>query len=557
MNTTTQATLAIHKLLDEAKYARARGDHAQAAQFAVQAAQMDANCAEAHYLAGLACLDTQQLGRALEHLNRAVAIETENAEYAAYFARALAMSCRYGRALQVANIAYALTPADPLTLDVLGGVYMQCNALERASAMFRKAVAALPNHASCRFNAAVTATFTGNLVAAEAHFDACIARQPTYWPAYGLRSRLRRQTADSNHVGAMLELLTAHAVDVDAQIHLHSALAKECEDLGDCAAAFEHMRLGKAAARTRVDYRPEQDRAMVDALIAAFPTAVSNDSGYGSDEPIFVVGMPRSGTTLVERILSSHPDVYSAGELTDFGTQLCRLAPAGAPARPCPELIAQSHRYDWHLLGLRYVDATRPQTALKPRFIDKLPHNFFNLGLIAKALPKAKIICLRRHPLDTCLSNFREAFAENSAFHGYSFDLLNIGRFYIQFDRMMAHWNTVLPGRILQVDYENLVAEQEATTRRLLAHCDLEWHDACLDFQNNPSAVATASTVQVRESMHRRAVGRWEKFRPWLGPLEELLRSAGIDTAAGAGQKPRATCGSAPGATDKGTSKIL
>ncbi|WP_225578421.1 sulfotransferase [Rhodanobacter sp. 7MK24] len=532
MNNTKPTPPALRKLLDDARQARARGDHAQAGQLAAHATQVDANCAEAHYLAGRICLDTRQQGRALEHLNRAVAIETENAEYTTYFALALAISCRYGQALQVANIAYALTPADPLTLDVLGGVYMQCNAFERANAMFRRATAALPDHAVVRFNAAVTATFTGNLAAAETHFGTCVALQPTYWPAYGLRSRLYRQTPDRNHVEALRTLLTEHAGDVDAQIHLHSALAKECEDLGDYAASFEHMRLGKAAARTRVDYQPQRDRAMVDALIAAFPGTVDSGSGYGSDEPIFVVGMPRSGTTLVERILSSHPDVHSAGELMDFGTQLCRLAPAGAPARLCPELIAQSHRYDWHQLGLRYVDATRPQTALKPRFIDKLPHNFLNLGLIAKALPKAKIICLRRHPLDTCLSNFREAFAENSAFHGYSFDLLDIGRFYIQFDRMMAHWNTVLPGRILQVDYETLVAEQEATTRKLLAHCDLEWHDACLAFQNNPSAVATASTAQVREGMHRRAVGRWEKFRPWLGELDALLREGGIDTSA-------------------------
>ena len=532
MDNTSQTAHALRQLLDGARQARARGDHAQAGQLAMQAARMDADCAEAHYLAGLACLDTGQLGRALEHLNRAVAIETENAEYTTHFARALAMSGRCGHALQVANIAYALTPADPLTLDVLGGVYMQCNAHERANAMFRRAVAALPDHALCRFNAAVTSTFTGDLAAAEAHFDACLARMPTCWPAYGLRSRLHRQTADDNHVEALRALLAAHATDVDAQVHLHSALAKECEDLGDYAAAFEHMRLGKAAARTRVDYRPEQDRAMVDALIAAFPDTVATDAGYGSDEPIFVVGMPRSGTTLVERILSSHPDVYSAGELMEFGTQLCRLAPAGAPATPCPELIAQSHRYDWHQLGLRYVDGTRPQTALKPRFIDKLPRNFLYLGLIAKALPNAKIVCLRRHPLDTCLSNFREAFAEDSAFNGYSFDLLDIGRFYIQFDRLMAHWNTVLPGRILQLDYEALVARQEATTRRLLAHCDLEWHDACLDFQNNRSAVATASTAQVREGLHRRAVGRWEKFSPWLGPLQDLLREAGIDLSA-------------------------
>jgi hypothetical protein len=240
--------------------------------------------------------------------------------------------------------------------------------------------------------------------------------------------------------------------------------------------------------------------------------------------------MPRSGTTLVERILSSHPEVYSAGELMNFGAQLERMAPSGIPARLSPALIEQSHRLDWERLGLRYVDSTRPQTATKPRFIDKLPHNFLYLGLIAKALPKAKIICLRRHPLDTCLSNFREMFQENSGFHGYSFDLLDIGRFYIQFDRMMAHWNAVMPGRVLQVDYEALVTEQESTTRQLLAHCNLSWNDACLHFEKNTSAVATASTAQVREPIHRQAIGRWEKYRPWLGPLEQLLNQAGIET---------------------------
>ncbi|RDS83144.1 sulfotransferase [Dyella monticola] len=406
---------------------------------------------------------------------------------------------------------------------------MQCNAHERAHALFLRVLTWAPDNAISHFNAALTYTFTGNVDAAEAQFDACLERMPTYWRAYGLRSRVRRQTADSNHIEALHALLAAHPDDVDAQIHVHGALGKEYEDLGDYANAFEHMRLGKTAARQQVAYQPEQDSAMVDALIKAFPT-VSTGSGYGSDEPIFVVGMPRSGTTLVERILSSHPDVYSAGELMNFGVQLERLAPEGVQARLGPALIEQSHRLDWERLGLRYVDSTRPQTALKPRFIDKLPHNFLYLGLIAKALPKAKIICLRRHPLDTCLSNFREMFMENSSFHGYSFDLLDIGRFYIQFDRMMAHWNAVLPGRILEVNYETLVAEQEPTTRRLLAHCELEWNDACLSFQHNTAAVATASTAQVREPLHAKAVGRWEKYRPWLGPLEQLLHQAGIDT---------------------------
>jgi tetratricopeptide (TPR) repeat protein len=519
----------IQILLRDAARVYEQGNAMQAMELALRAVQMDPNDAQAHYLTGLACLDTGQLSRALEHLNRAMALNSKNAEYATHFARAMAQAHRYSEALQIANIAYALTPAHPLTLDALGSVYMQCNAYERADALFQRAVALNPDHAGCRFNAAVTQTFTGDLTAAEAQFDACLNISPTLWRAYGLRSRLRRQTADKNHIDALQALLAAHADNIDTQIHLHSALGKEYEDLGDYAKAFEHLSLSKAAARPRVTYKPEHDSAMVDALIKAFPDVVPTSGGYGSDEPIFIVGMPRSGTTLVERILSSHPAVYAAGELMNFGVQWQRLAPADIPARLDPTLIAHSHRIDWERLGLRYVDSTRPQTALKPRFIDKLPHNFLYLGPIAKALPKAKFICLRRHPLDTCLSNFREIFTEDSPFHGYSFDLLDIGRFYIQFDRIMAHWHKVLPGRVLQIDYETLVAEQEATTRRLLAHCELTWNDACLDFQRNTAASATASTAQVRESMHRRAVGRWESYRSWLGPLEQLLEQAGID----------------------------
>lgn len=522
----------VPTLLRDAAHAHEQGNFAQAGELARQALHLEPDNAEAHHLTGLVCLDTRQIKRALEHLNRAAVLNAKSAEYTTHFARALARAQRYRQALLVANIAYALPPARPQTLAVLGSVYMQCNAHERANVLFHRAATSAPENANFRFNAAVTDTFTGHLAAAEAQFDACLERQPKFWRAYELRSRLRPQTAASNHIDAMHALLVANDDNADAQIHLHGALSKEYEDLGDYARAFEHLSLSKATARPRVAYQPEQDSAMVDALIKAFPAELSADTGYGSDEPIFIVGMPRSGTTLVDRILSSHPQVYSAGELTNFRAQWVRVAPPDVPARVDPALVAQSHRLDWELLGLRYVDSTRPQTAVKPRFIDKLPHNFLYLGLIAKALPKAKIICLRRHPLDTCLSIFREVFMENSAFHGYSFDLLDIGRFYIQFDRMMAHWNRVMPGRVLRVDYETLISEQESTTRRLLAHCELAWNDACLHFERNTSAVATASTVQVRQPMHRQSIGRWEKYRPWLGPLEQLLNQAGIDTRA-------------------------
>ncbi|MEO7198993.1 MAG: sulfotransferase, partial [Dokdonella sp.] len=183
---------------------------------------------------------------------------------------------------------------------------------------------------------------------------------------------------------------------------------------------------------------------------------------------------------------------------------------------------------DWRKLGETYLTSTRPGTGKKPRFIDKLPHNFLYAGYIAKALPKAKIICLRRNPMDTCLSNFRQLFAPKTPFFDYSFDLLDTGRYYVLFDRLMAHWQRVLPGRILELDYEELVDSQETCSRRLLQHCELPWHDACLQFERNPSPVATASAVQVRAPIYRSSMQRWRHYEAQLTDLRALLRNAGI-----------------------------
>ncbi|HTD29549.1 MAG TPA: sulfotransferase, partial [Xanthomonadaceae bacterium] len=167
----------------------------------------------------------------------------------------------------------------------------------------------------------------------------------------------------------------------------------------------------------------------------------------------------------------------------------------------------------------------------KPRFIDKLPHNFLYLGFITNALPNAKIICLRRNPLDTCLSNFREVFTPGSEFHNYSLDLLDTGRYYVLFDRLMAHWKRVFPGRILELQYETLVDTQEASTRQLLMHCELPWNNACLRFDRNEAPATTASSVQVRAPIHRDAIGRWKKYEAQLTALRDLLTGAGIDCA--------------------------
>ncbi|KRF01991.1 sulfotransferase [Frateuria sp. Soil773] len=506
-----------------------RGDAQQARELASRLLQLEPGHPETHYLAGRAALELRQLPQALEHLHRAASTAPRHPGYAVHFARALVRVHRTGDALQVANVASALAPDDPSLLNTLGTVYAQCHASERAAATFRRAAMLAPGDAACQFNFATSLVHFGDIDGAEAALEACLALAPEHWVAYGILSRLRRQTPECNHLDRLQSLADRHGDDPAAQLQLHMALGKEYEDLGDYSRAFAHFTRGKSANKAARNYSSERDEAIVQALIRAFPEPRPGPPGYRTDEPIFIFGMPRSGTTLVERIVSSHPEVYSAGELENFGVMLERLSGARSPVLLSPDVVERARHVDWAQLGEHYLSSTRPTTSLKPRFIDKLPHNFLYAGFIASALPNARMICLRRNPLDTCLGNFREPFAEGSPFHAYSFDLLDIGRYYILFDRLMAHWKRVFPGRILEVEYETLVATQEASSRQLLEHCGLPWNDACLHFEHNRAPSTTASSLQVRSSIHQSSVRRWKKYEAELAGLRELLTAAGID----------------------------
>jgi Flp pilus assembly protein TadD len=488
--------------------------------------------AELHHLAGVSALALQQMPAALHHLRRAVDLYPLRADYATQFARALSTVNLSADATIVADYALTLTPLDAQALDTLGVIFTRANAHDRATALYDRAVSLAPTQPNYRYNFAKSLVFVGDMEAAERELEACIGLAPWIWGAHLTLSQLRRQTVSKNHLDRLHALIAKTLANDAAQMNLHLSLAKEYEDLGDYGKSFQHLVAGKKAGGARRGYSSAQDEALFERIIQASPQPQHASAGFATEEPIFIIGMPRSGTTLVERIISSHPDVHSAGELQNFPLALKRASGSRTPVLIDAETIAGAQSLDWKKLGEDYLSSTRPDTGATPRFIDKLPHNFLYAGAVASALPNAKIICLRRDPIDTCLSNFRQLFAETSPFHDYSYDLLDIGRYYVLFDRLMAHWKAQFPGRILEVDYETLVEHQEASTWQLLQFCNLTWNDACLDFQNNEAPATTASAVQVRAPIYRTAMQRWKHYEKEMDDLRKLLMASGIEVTA-------------------------
>ncbi len=482
-----------------------------------------------HFFAGIAGMEQGQLATALQHLRRATQLDPAQVEFATHFARALSFAQLSREALLAADQALALSPQSAEILDMLGAVYVQGNAHAKAAAAFRQSTLLAPERAAHHFNLATSLIALGDADAAEQELATCLSLDPIFWRAHLTLAHLRQQSPTSHHLPRLQALLAQTRGDAIATACVHLALAKEYEDLADYANAFEHLRLGKAASRERIVYTSGDDEALFAALARAFPQPPLQSTGNPSNEPIFVFGMPRSGTSVVERILSSHPQVTSAGELQHFGRALGRAWGSRSPLWLDPDIAGSAQRIDWQRVGTDYLASTRPATGETARFVDKLPHNFLYAGFIACAFPNAKMICLRRHPMDTCLGNFRQWFGERLPYYNYSFDLLDTGRYYVLFDRLMAHWQQVFPGRILEVQYESLVHSPETVSRQLLEFCGLPWNDACLHFERNPAPMGSASALQVREPLHASAIGRWKRYQTQLADLHQLLTDAGIE----------------------------
>ncbi len=354
----------------------------------------------------------------------------------------------------------------------------------------------------------------------------CIQLAPAMGEAYWSLANLKTFRFTAQELEAMHAMLARTDLSEEDRFHFHFALGKALEDAGSYAEAFDHYRQGNEQRRAGIAYFPDQTSAFVRTsrlLFSADFFAARRAFGSPAADPIFIVGLPRAGSTLVEQILASHSMIEGTMELPDLANISRSLSErqSGANSSRYPEVLAGMSTEEFRALGDQYIEHTRiHRHSSRPYFIDKLPNNFLHIGLIQLMLPNARIIDARRHPMACCFSAFKQHFARGQ---NYSYSLEDIGRYYCDYVELMAHYDAVLPGKIHRVVYESMIEDTEAQVRDLLAYCGLPFEAGCLRFYENERAVKTASAQQVRQPIFREGVDHWRNFEPWLGPLQAVL----------------------------------
>jgi hypothetical protein len=512
--------------VEGARSALANGDPGAAHRFGTTLIARNKD-AKSHFLLGMAEADARRVRAGIEHLARAVALDPRG-EYRAQLSKLYILVRQDGEAAATLREAEQALPDDALSRDTMGCVYARLGDHTAALVHFTEAVRREPRNIEYRYNQAATFNFLGRTEDADAALEALIALAPGNARAHHLLASLRQQTLAHNHI-ARLNKTRVRARDGRDRLLLGYALSKELEDVGQPSEALDALRAANAEHRATLPYAFARDAAVFDAVESAWPLPEAA-SDAPADAPIFVVGMPRTGTTLVDRILSSHPTVESAGELQAFPLAVKKAAGTRTRTVMDAETIAAAAKADMGAIGRDFLERARHHRRDPGlRFTDKFPGNFLYAGFIARALPAARIVCLRRNPMDTVLSNFRNLFAVSSRYYDYSYDLLDIAAYYVRFDRLIAQWREALPGRLIELAYEDLVADQEGETRRLLAHCGLPWSDDCLSFHTSEAPVSTPSAAQVRRPIYRDSVARWKRHEAVLEPVRRFFEQSGID----------------------------
>jgi tetratricopeptide (TPR) repeat protein len=529
MTITNKKTSVLAQISLSARRAAQARDWTTVATCANQIIRQNPNSAEGYFLTGLVERASQKPVKATEAFEKALVLDANRYDVAIELANQYSMARRNGEAADLMAQYEKKLGNSPKYLNLAGTVYTDIGMSQKAWPLFKKAVELQPKVDMFQANLATCAVFLGKIEQARSIYQALLKRFPDHRRNHYQLSRLEK-AKDFTHIEQMKEILHASKDTPDKQIFLYYAIAKELEDLERWEESFEYYEKAGDAVTRVANYDVATDIELIDRIIgvcnsewlAGEAGALQNDSGK---TPVFIVGLPRTGTTLTERILSSHSRVSSLGE-TLFLQMILRLeSGVHSVEKMTPEMIEGAAKKDMSLIAKRYMDSVGYRLGDEPMVIDKLPFNFLFLGFIARAWPNARIIHLVRNPMDSCFSMYKQAFTWA---YKFSYSQEGLGRYFVAYERLRRHWQDVLKDRLIEVEYESLVTDQPGQTRLLLDKLGLEFEQACLEFDKNTAPSTTASSVQVREKVHTDSVNRWTRFARQLQPLREQLESAGI-----------------------------
>ncbi|MDA7852793.1 tetratricopeptide repeat protein [Porticoccaceae bacterium] len=460
----------------------------------------------------------KSLGRnqeALAHHNKAVELQPQSARSHNNVGNDLRALGHHEKAIPSFVRALEINPSYAEAHNNLGSALNSLGRYKEAIASYANAIAIKPNIAIFYNNIGNSYHHLGDFSDAMAAYNNAIRLNPSYAQAYRNLSEIKRYGEDDPLVKQMNDLLGSPNCSNDDLMNIRFALGKANADIGDCAQAFEHFYHGNRLRKTQLGYDISSDQALFASIKELFShgvAALDVTPTLSDKKPIFVLGMPRSGTTLVEQILASHPLVHGAGEL-QLMPQLVRSANHG---------IISNHS-DMQSIRDAYLSAVQQLAPDKPYIVDKMPYNFVWIGHILTTLPEAKIVHLKRDAVAVCWSNFKHCFS--SAGNGFSYDLEDVARYYRLYEELMLFWHQQFPGRILDFSYEALTNNQADETHRLLEYVELEWDDRCIDFHATERAVATASSRQVRQKLYQGSSEEWRRYETYLRPMLNIINA--------------------------------
>ena len=516
----------LQDLLQRGFRALSQGQIAEASDYCRQVLQLKPDLVEGHFLVGLVALEAKDRKTAFRAFGSVTKLQPGHSAAWAQLAKLFISEGQINRADAALEKASEGDSKDPMVHDVLGTIYSRYGEHGLAKGWYEKANRAKPDHPPYMLNLANNMVYHGESDDAEKLLQEIIDLQEDTAQAHWSLAAARK-AKNHAHIEQMQALLARRKQHPRMQAFYYYALGKAFEDLQEWDDAFDAFSHGAKARRQTVEYDEQAEMDLFDSLAEMYTGDWLDDGskGFDSQAPIFVLGQPRTGTTLIERIIGSHSQVHSAGELQQFGLAIRRLSKHKDPRRFSKEQFESALSLDCAKVGTMYMESTKRVRGGTPRFVDKLPQNYLYIPLILKSLPNAKIVHLTRHPMDACFASYKQLFADA---YLHSYDLEEMARHHCRYRHLMDVWRERFPGRFLDISYEETVSDLEPNARRLIDYLELPWEDGCLRFHEQKKAVSTASAVQVREPVHTRSVGRWRKYQDQLLPMKAVLDQHGV-----------------------------